>query len=205
MTLRLLVTPKWASLPSLSEALHIHPRRLHASAVTRRNLGARYARPSHVPVEAAPPPRPPPVAAKPAGPRDKVVEVEGVRIPPKPIPPGDEDCCMSGCVHCVLTIYADDLEEYNSAMDAARAKLEVRKVPRAKWPHVMDEADGEEEEAPKLDPAMAAFAALESKLAGRPAAPPPPKAKPKPAMDPGLSAFMALEAKLKKKHEHDAV
>lgn len=67
---------------------------------------------------------------------------------------------MSGCVHCVLTIYADDLEDYNSAMDAARAKLEVRKVPRHQWPHVMDEMDADgEEEAPKMDPTMAAFAA----------------------------------------------
>jgi hypothetical protein len=70
------------------------------------------------------------------------------------------DCCMSGCVHCVLTIYADDLEEYNTAMDTARAKLEVKKIPRAEWPRVMDERDEDaEEEAPKLDPTMAAFAA----------------------------------------------
>lgn len=70
---------------------------------------------------------------------------------------------MSGCVHCVLTIYADDLQEYNAAMDEARAKLEAKGTPRDKWPRVMDEQEADVEEeaaaAPNLDPTLAAFAA----------------------------------------------
>lgn len=70
---------------------------------------------------------------------------------------------MSGCVHCVLTIYADDLQEYNAAMDEARGKLEAKGLPRDKWPRVMDEQEADVEEeaaaAPNLDSTLAAFAA----------------------------------------------
>ncbi|BEI87346.1 uncharacterized protein CcaverHIS019_0100640 [Cutaneotrichosporon cavernicola] len=111
------------------------------------------------------------------------------------------DCCMSGCVHCVLQIYVDDMEEYNDAFDAARAALEHKNIPRGRWPKVMDEVD-DAVEAPKMDPTMSAFAALEAKLAGKAA--PPPKPRSKPAIDPGVAAFMALEAKIKNKHKSEA-
>lgn len=69
---------------------------------------------------------------------------------------------MSGCVHCVLTIYADDLEEYNSAIQEAEIKLKARGVKESDWPGVMRE--GQEVEEGETagtggDPAMAAFMA----------------------------------------------
>lgn len=68
---------------------------------------------------------------------------------------------MSGCVHCVLTIYAEDSEEYQNAMDDARKRLEAKGVPREKWPPVMDELKqkGTEKKEPAVDPTMAAFMA----------------------------------------------
>lgn len=68
---------------------------------------------------------------------------------------------MSGCVHCVLTIYAEDSEEYQTAMDEAKKRLEAKGTPRDKWPAVMDEIEEKntEKKAPAVDPTMAAFMA----------------------------------------------
>lgn len=68
---------------------------------------------------------------------------------------------MSGCVHCVLTIYAEDSDEYQTAMDEARARLEEKGIPREKWPSVMDELEERDTEKnePAVDPSMAAFMA----------------------------------------------
>jgi hypothetical protein len=63
---------------------------------------------------------------------------------------------MSGCVHCVLTLYAEDLELYNAAVDEARAALTKKGVPRARWPKAVTE---DEEEVPVGDPGLAAFMA----------------------------------------------
>ncbi|KAJ3286386.1 hypothetical protein HDU79_006544 [Rhizoclosmatium sp. JEL0117] len=32
-----------------------------------------------------------------------------------PTPPGSEDCCMSGCAHCVWDMYNEEVEQYNAA------------------------------------------------------------------------------------------
>ena len=55
------------------------------------------------------------------------------------------DCCMSGCVHCVFTIYADDLELYFSAISAARAALISADVSKADWPDEVRGVDGLDE------------------------------------------------------------
>lgn len=34
----------------------------------------------------------------------------------KPIQPGDEDCCMSGCAICVWDVYNDELKAYADAV-----------------------------------------------------------------------------------------
>lgn len=65
-------------------------RPLSTSSPWQYDLGAKYRAPRHLP---APPPAvhnelPGPPAPK--APRDKAVMVLGVRVPPKPIPPGDE-------------------------------------------------------------------------------------------------------------------
>ncbi|KAE8225327.1 hypothetical protein CF319_g1908 [Tilletia indica] len=54
----------------------------------------------------------------------KPVWIRGIMVPRKPPPPGPEDCCMSGCVHCTYDIYADAIQDYISSLDLARQDLE---------------------------------------------------------------------------------
>ncbi|WVR04797.1 hypothetical protein IAU60_001809 [Kwoniella sp. DSM 27419] len=103
--------------------------------------------------------------------RVKEMTVQGVVVPPKPVPPGEEECCMSGCVHCVYTIYADNLEVYVEALRDAREALIRSDTPKAEWPEEVREEDkgdvkqAEEKKVEReVDPAMAAFLALENKL-----------------------------------------
>jgi len=130
-------------------------------------------------------------ASEPAQRRKEMI-VQGVPIPPKPIPPGEEgksverpwsslsalcqpcmleltpDCCMSGCVHCVYTIYADDLELYTGALESARRALTNARVPTSQWPDEVqtkssaarDVRDAEVKKVEEsVDPSMAAFLA----------------------------------------------
>lgn len=81
------------------------------------------------------------------------------------------ECCMSGCVHCVYTIYADDLEAYTTALSDARSALIKANKPRSAWPDVIRDMEEEgksagqvnKEEKEKVvqgvDPSMAAFLA----------------------------------------------
>ncbi|RAO73772.1 uncharacterized protein BHQ10_009784 [Talaromyces amestolkiae] len=45
-------------------------------------------------------------------------QINGVPIPPRPTEP--DNCCMSGCVHCVWDDYRDDLEHWASRVRDAR-------------------------------------------------------------------------------------
>jgi hypothetical protein len=133
--------------------------------------------------------RPLPKVVKPV---NKEMRVEGVLIPAKPEPPGEEgklslqllgsgiigranadivECCMSGCVHCVYTVYADDLETYTSALSEAKEALVKSGRPISSWPETMRSMEkqgksagqvGKEAKADmlsNLDPSMAAFLA----------------------------------------------
>lgn len=72
---------------------------------------------------------------------------------------------MSGCVHCVYTMYADDLELYSSALDSARAALTTAGVRQTEWPDEVRGSDGGMVEKEKkkvedgMDPSLAAFLA----------------------------------------------
>lgn len=75
---------------------------------------------------------------------------------------------MSGCVHCVYTIYADDLEIYTDSLKSARKALSTASIPPSDWPEEVREHAGEEDgikvDAKKevmsnVDPSMAAFLA----------------------------------------------
>ena len=49
--------------------------------------------------------------------------INGVPIPPRPGEP--ENCCMSGCVHCVWDDYRDDVEKWAHRLKEAQAKAPV--------------------------------------------------------------------------------
>ncbi|ETI21168.1 hypothetical protein G647_07512 [Cladophialophora carrionii CBS 160.54] len=46
--------------------------------------------------------------------------INGVPVPPRPAEP--DNCCMSGCVHCVWDDYRDDIESWASRVAEAQAK-----------------------------------------------------------------------------------
>jgi hypothetical protein len=78
---------------------------------------------------------------------------------------------MSGCVHCVYTIYADEMEEYTEALKEAKTALEARHTPISEWPiavaNIATGKDGAGEELRRqkedtmkgVDPSLAAFLA----------------------------------------------
>ncbi|WP_415891336.1 oxidoreductase-like domain-containing protein [Neptuniibacter sp. SY11_33] len=42
----------------------------------------------------------------------------------KPVPPGDFECCESGCSQCVWDIYSDELDEWK-AQQKSQQSIEV--------------------------------------------------------------------------------
>ncbi|OAX78093.1 hypothetical protein ACJ72_07603 [Emergomyces africanus] len=54
--------------------------------------------------------------------------INGVPIPPRPYEP--DNCCMSGCVHCVWDDYRDEVEEWAERVKAARRKGEQKEGKR---------------------------------------------------------------------------
>ncbi|EAS29871.3 uncharacterized protein CIMG_08617 [Coccidioides immitis RS] len=49
--------------------------------------------------------------------------INGVPIPPRPSEP--DNCCMSGCVHCVWDDYRDDIEEWAARVREAKNRAKV--------------------------------------------------------------------------------
>lgn len=58
----------------------------------------------------------------PETPEHKWRTINGVPIPPRPLEP--DNCCMSGCVHCVWDDYRDDLEAWAARVKEAQAKAQ---------------------------------------------------------------------------------
>lgn len=52
--------------------------------------------------------------------------VAGVFVPPKPAEP--DNCCMSGCVNCVLTQFVEDLDEWKAASREAKRRLDAARA-----------------------------------------------------------------------------
>ncbi|RVX67189.1 hypothetical protein B0A52_08623 [Exophiala mesophila] len=50
--------------------------------------------------------------------------INGVPVPPRPGEP--DNCCMSGCVHCVWDDYRDEVEAWAERLKAAKAKAPKR-------------------------------------------------------------------------------
>jgi hypothetical protein len=55
-------------------------------------------------------------------------------IPEEPIPPSDEECCMSGCAICVYDLYEESLEAYRESIVALRLSLSALSIPDSEWP-----------------------------------------------------------------------
>lgn len=53
--------------------------------------------------------------------------INGVPIPARPEEP--DNCCMSGCVHCVWDDYRDEMEEWAAMLAQAKAKGSSKKSP----------------------------------------------------------------------------
>jgi hypothetical protein len=61
--------------------------------------------------------------------------INGVPVPPRPAEP--DNCCMSGCVHCVWDDYRDDVEEWAARVAEAQArapKKRARGTPKLEMP-----------------------------------------------------------------------
>lgn len=110
------------------------------------------------------------------------LRVRDVDVPVKPTPPGPEECCQSGCVNCVYTLYADDVNEHNRAMQDIRSRLRdydppitadewdiqrLGPMPHASADELENERhtqDREARQAQSADPSLAAFLELERNL-----------------------------------------
>ena len=55
--------------------------------------------------------------------------LHGVPIPPRPAEP--DNCCMSGCVHCVWDDYRDDIEQWAGRVHTAQAQARSRAAPES--------------------------------------------------------------------------
>ncbi|KAN0065503.1 hypothetical protein ACQY0O_001340 [Thecaphora frezii] len=113
-----------------------------------------------------------------------LIVIRGITIPLKPQPPGPDECCMSGCAHCAYDIYAEDLEDFHSKLQAVRQRLLALEPPvtASEWhedllgafPSDQSEASGEDARARAekevnraigdLDPTMKAFLEMERRL-----------------------------------------
>ncbi|WVQ98248.1 hypothetical protein IAU59_005371 [Kwoniella sp. CBS 9459] len=134
-----------------------------------------------------------------AGTRTKEIAVQGVMVPPKPTPPGEEDCCMSGCVHCVYTIYADDLEAYSDAVVQARQALLKAGIPQDSWPIPDELVERPAKPKPESESELGADSRSKGVRAQAQSIVVEETKKVESGLDPTMSAFLALENKLKKK------
>ncbi|KAF9566652.1 hypothetical protein EC968_003600 [Mortierella alpina] len=103
-------------------------------------------------------------------PADESIPYHGFAIPVKPTPPGSEDCCMSGCAHCIYDIYEEDRQEYKRKLAIVLQDIEKAGLPPP--PNIATKssttADGSPatEDDDGMDPGMKAFLELERKLKG---------------------------------------
>lgn len=118
--------------------------------------------------------------------------INGVPIPPRPEEP--DNCCMSGCVHCVWDDYRDEIEEWAARVAKAKAKggpekgtRDMRTSPRSEVEsasHSMDDDGGGSETNWPVPPTQD-----EDLFANIPV---------------GIREFMKTEKKLRVKHQQEA-
>lgn len=113
--------------------------------------------------------------------------VNGVTIPPRPSEP--DNCCMSGCAHCVWDDYRDDMESWLERIEEAKAKAaptgptpDMRQSPRPEVDSAStsmdDDGGGSDTNWPVPEPTEDVFANIPV----------------------GIREFMKTEKKLKQKH-----
>lgn len=83
---------------------------------------------------------------------------EAIQLPEKPPPP--ENCCMSGCAHCVWDMYAEDMEDYAMKKSDIRNRFIAQGVP---LPKELEKGNKDDAMA-EMDPTMKAFLDMEKKL-----------------------------------------
>ncbi|KAJ5096222.1 hypothetical protein NUU61_005578 [Penicillium alfredii] len=126
-----------------------------------------------------------------APPKSMWKTINGVPIPPRPDEP--DNCCMSGCVHCVWDDFRDEMEEWAGRVENAKAKggsvkgtMDMRSAPRTEVDsasHSMDD-DGGGSETNWTVPSQ------EDDLFG--------------GIPVGIREFMKTEKKLRVKHQKEA-
>ncbi|KAG0334454.1 hypothetical protein BG004_000402 [Podila humilis] len=97
----------------------------------------------------------------------------GFKIPVKPSPPGAEDCCMSGCAHCIYDIYEEDRQDYKAALAKVLEAIQKAGLPPPPPDVVPTSAtktsgsnNNDNSDDDDMDPGMKAFLELERKLKG---------------------------------------
>lgn len=117
--------------------------------------------------------------------------INGVPIPPQPEEP--DNCCMSGCVHCVWDDFRDEMEDWGVRITTAKAKggpekgtQDMRSAPRAEVNSASgsmdDDGGGSEANWPMPTQDQDLFANIPV----------------------GIREFMKTEKKLKVKHQKEA-
>ncbi|KAJ5175460.1 uncharacterized protein N7482_001337 [Penicillium canariense] len=117
--------------------------------------------------------------------------INGVPIPPRPEEP--DNCCMSGCVHCVWDDFRDEMEDWAGRVNTARAKggpekgtADMRTAPRAEVNSASlsmdDDGGGSETNWPVPSQTDDLFASIPV----------------------GIREFMKTEKKLRVKHQKEA-
>jgi hypothetical protein len=116
--------------------------------------------------------------------QSKSTSVGGIMIPPRPDEP--DNCCMSGCVHCVWDLYREDMEEWAGKVKDAEAQMAKAATESSAEAKLKAAAPGEPskvEEAAKSQDVWD-----EGNFQGVPL---------------GIREFMKLEKQLKGKHAQD--
>lgn len=122
--------------------------------------------------------------------------IRGIFVEKRPDPPGPEDCCMSGCAHCVYDIYAEDLMSHKQSLKESRDKLMalVPPIDPADWdvsllgemPSSSSSSDSEADDG--VDEAKKQREIAEKEIMEL-----------EKGLDPTMKAFLAMERKMKKK------
>ncbi|KAI8365914.1 oxidoreductase-like protein [Radiomyces spectabilis] len=105
---------------------------------------------------------PPPVPGEETSQSKNIVLLKGepIELPQKPESP--ENCCMSGCVHCVWDLYQEDMEDYHEKKKALRKRFQDAGEP---IPAILQSRKSVKEDVEEdMDPGMKAFLEMERKL-----------------------------------------